>query len=83
MLIGPSCPVNLLLCSVQKDEEIESLKLQNSQAISEAVEQALRNRADKWRQKEEQYKLQIERVQKHNGELENALASIHSRRSPK
>ncbi|MGC1132913.1 MAG: hypothetical protein WA941_08820, partial [Nitrososphaeraceae archaeon] len=60
----------------KKNEVIELLKLQNEQTKSEAVAQALRRRDDEWRQQEKQYQKQIERVEKHNRELQNTLDSI-------
>ena len=60
----------------KKDEVIESLKSQNEQAISEAVVQALRRRDDEWRREEKQYQEHIDRVEKHNRELQNTLESI-------
>jgi hypothetical protein len=44
--------------------QIDEIKLQNEQAKSEAVEQALKRSYEEWRQKEEQYQQRIERAQK-------------------
>ena len=60
----------------KKNEEIESLKSQNEQTVSEAVDQALRRSYEEWRQKEKEYQLHIERVQKDNMQLKNTLDSI-------
>jgi hypothetical protein len=62
----------------KKDEEIESLKSQNEQTSSEAVDQALKSSYEEWRQKEKQYQKQNERAQERIRELQTTLDSIPS-----
>ena len=62
----------------RKDEEIEVLKLQRDNVVNDKIAKIREEEKQKNRQEKAQYELQLERIQKHNDELQKTLDNIPS-----
>jgi hypothetical protein len=62
----------------QKEEEIENIKLQRDIAIDDKIAEVQKNEQEKAKQEKTRFHLQLERIQKHNEELQKTLDNIPS-----
>ena len=62
----------------RKDEEIEALKLQRDNVVNDKIAKIREEEKQKNKQEKAQYELQLERIQKHNDELQKTLDNIPS-----
>ena len=66
-----------IICK-RKDEEIGALKLQRDNVVNDKIAKIREEEKQKNRQEKAQYELQLERIQKHNDELQKTLDNIPS-----